>query len=133
MATKGPICTSEGGISRQVLTVLGMMNVVEGFTMNVIWPFLPFMVQAFGVASEDSVGMYVGILGTALCCENQCCRDPSLQGWVKEGNVSHGPNNFCRRQLLPGSNLQCHCLGHASRYTWQKADASSWYSWDLPG
>ena len=57
------VCTTEIGISRQVLTVLGMMNVVEGFTMNVIWPFLPFMVEAFGVATEDTVGLYVGILG----------------------------------------------------------------------
>lgn len=63
MAAVAPVCTTEGGISRQVLTVLGMMNVVEGFTMNVIWPFLPFMVEAFGVASEDTVGLYVGILG----------------------------------------------------------------------
>lgn len=62
-AAAAPICTTEVGISRQVLTVLGMMNVVEGFTMNVIWPFLPFMVEAFGVATEDTVGLYVGILG----------------------------------------------------------------------
>lgn len=67
MASGGPVCITEGGISRQVLTVLGMMNVVEGFTMNVIWPFLPFMVEAFGVASEDTVGLYVGILGRSLC------------------------------------------------------------------
>lgn len=63
MPAATPVCTTEVGISRQVLTVLGMMNVVEGFTMNVIWPFLPFMVEAFGVATEDTVGLYVGILG----------------------------------------------------------------------
>lgn len=62
-----PACTSEGGISRRVLTVLGMMNVVEGFTMNVIWPFLPFMVENFGVATEETVGLYVGILGMVHC------------------------------------------------------------------
>lgn len=63
MSTPAPVCTTEVGISRQVLTVLGMMNIVEGFTMNVIWPFLPFMVEGFGVATEDTVGLYVGILG----------------------------------------------------------------------
>ena len=63
MSTFAPVCTTEGGISRQVLTVLGMMNIVEGFTMNVMWPFLPFMVEAFGVATKDTVGLYVGILG----------------------------------------------------------------------
>lgn len=73
MPAAGQVCVTEGGISRQVLTVLGMMNIVEGFTMNVIWPFLPFMVEAFGVATEDTVGLYVGILGTAystLCLHN---------------------------------------------------------------
>ena len=73
MPAAGQVCVTEGGISRQVLTVLGMMNIVEGFTMNVIWPFLPFMVEAFGVATEDTVGLYVGILGTAystLCMHN---------------------------------------------------------------
>ena len=64
MPSVTPACTSAGGISRRVLTVLGMMNVVEGFTMNVIWPFLPFMVENFGVATEETVGLYVGILGT---------------------------------------------------------------------
>lgn len=63
MPSVTPACTTEGGISRRVLTVLGMMNVVEGFTMNVIWPFLPFMVENFGVATEETVGLYVGILG----------------------------------------------------------------------
>lgn len=63
MSAATPVCTTEVGISRQVLTVLGMMNVVEGFTMNVIWPFLPFMVEEFKVATEDTVGLYVGILG----------------------------------------------------------------------
>ena len=74
MPAAGQVCVTEGGISRQVLTVLGMMNIVEGFTMNVIWPFLPFMVEAFGVATEDTVGLYVGILGTAyftLCMHNK--------------------------------------------------------------
>ena len=46
-----------------------MMNIVEGFTMNVIWPFLPFMVEAFGVATEDTVGLYVGVLGTMPCLD----------------------------------------------------------------
>ncbi|DBA97084.1 TPA: hypothetical protein ACH3X1_014854 [Trebouxia sp. C0004] len=49
-----------------------MMNVVEGFTMNVIWPFLPFMVEAFGVASEDTVGLYVGILGASYYLAATC-------------------------------------------------------------
>jgi len=75
MASGGPVCITEGGISRQVLTVLGMMNVVEGFTMNVIWPFLPFMVEAFGIASEDTVGLYVGILGKLFVCTNPSQQD----------------------------------------------------------
>ena len=75
MASVGPVCITEGGISRQVLTVLGMMNVVEGFTMNVIWPFLPFMVEAFGVATEDTVGLYVGILGKLFARTNPSHQD----------------------------------------------------------
>ncbi|MCJ1305506.1 hypothetical protein MMC08_008320 [Hypocenomyce scalaris] len=70
MPAAGQVCVTEGGISRQVLTVLGMMNIVEGFTMNVIWPFLPFMVEAFGVATEDTVGLrptlLAGTLGTCV-------------------------------------------------------------------
>lgn len=69
MSASAPVCTTEVGISRQVLTVLGMMNIVEGFTMNVIWPFLPFMVEGFGVATEDTVGLYVGILGRSRSAE----------------------------------------------------------------
>jgi len=52
-----------------------MMNVVEGFTMNVIWPFLPFMVEAFGVATEDTVGLYVGILGKLFVRTNPLHQD----------------------------------------------------------
>ena len=70
MSAATPVCTTEVGISRQVLSVLGMMNVVEGFTMNVIWPFLPFMVEEFGVATEDTVGLYVGILGKKGDCQH---------------------------------------------------------------
>ncbi len=51
------------------------MNVVEGFTMNVIWPFLPFMVEAFGVATEDTVGLYVGILGKFFVRTNPSHQD----------------------------------------------------------
>lgn len=78
MSTPAPVCTTEVGISRQVLTVLGMMNIVEGFTMNVIWPFLPFMVESFGVATEETVGLYVGILGRHRSAkyptQGDCCR-----------------------------------------------------------
>ena len=91
MPSVTPACTSAGGISRRVLTVLGMMNVVEGFTMNVIWPFLPFMVENFGVATEETVGLYVGILGMihsaflepSQACRLPCCnRLPLSQGQV---------------------------------------------------
>ena len=77
MASAAPVCTTEGGISRQVLTVLGMMNIVEGFTMNVIWPFLPFMVEAFGVATEDTVGLYVGILGWSHEIKRKAAHQPT--------------------------------------------------------
>ena len=57
-----------------------MMNVVEGFTMNVIWPFLPFMVEAFGVATEDTVGLYVGILGKLFARTNPLHQDRMVLG-----------------------------------------------------
>lgn len=83
MSAATPVCTTEVGISRQVLTVLGMMNVVEGFTMNVIWPFLPFMVEEFGVATEDTVGLYVGILGK------------QKTGRLIARNIHHSPLRSC--------------------------------------
>lgn len=45
--------------------VLCMLNLNEAFQINLIWPFVPFMVDGFFPGS-DSVGLYVGILASSF-------------------------------------------------------------------
>jgi diphthamide biosynthesis protein 2 len=46
------------------LALLVLLNVVDAFHLNVVWPMLPFAVRDFGVAEVD-VGFYCGVIGAA--------------------------------------------------------------------
>ena len=45
---------------------LSLLNIVDAFGLNVVWPMLPFMVESYGVASsEKDLGAWVGFAGAA--------------------------------------------------------------------
>ena len=46
------------------LALLVLLNVVDAFHLNIVWPMLPFAVRDFGVAEVD-VGFYCGVIGAA--------------------------------------------------------------------
>ena len=46
------------------LALLVLLNVVDAFHLNIVWPMLPFAVRDFGVAEID-VGFYCGVIGAA--------------------------------------------------------------------
>lgn len=47
------------------LTLLVLLNVVDAFHLNVVWPMLAYMVSDVGRVPEERIGMYVGIIGAA--------------------------------------------------------------------
>ena len=47
------------------LALLVLLNVVDAFHLNVIWPMLPFLVRDVGRVPEARIGLYVGIIGAA--------------------------------------------------------------------
>lgn len=53
--------------TKQVI-VLSLMNLNESFTMNVLWPMLPFFVEDSGISGGDpkNNGYYVGILASSF-------------------------------------------------------------------
>jgi len=47
--------------------VLALLNIVDSFNLNVVWPMLPFMVEGYGVAKdEEDLGAWVGVAGAAV-------------------------------------------------------------------
>jgi diphthamide biosynthesis protein 2 len=47
--------------------VVALLNIVDAFNLNIVWPMLPFMVESFGVAkSEADLGAWVGAAGAAV-------------------------------------------------------------------
>lgn len=47
--------------------VLALLNIVDSFNLNVVWPMLPFMVEGYGVAKdEEDLGAWVGFAGAAV-------------------------------------------------------------------
>ena len=48
--------------------VVALLNVVDSFNLNIVWPLLPFMVDSYGVArTEEDLGAWVGAAGAAVC------------------------------------------------------------------
>ena len=47
--------------------VVALLNVVDSFNLNIVWPLLPFMVDSYGVArTEEDLGAWVGAAGAAV-------------------------------------------------------------------
>ena len=47
--------------------VLALLNIVDAFNLNVVWPMLPFMVESYHVARhEEDLGAWVGTAGAAV-------------------------------------------------------------------
>ena len=52
---------AEGQKSDWIFFVLALLNIVDAFNLNIVWPMLPFMVDSYGVAkSEEDLGAWVG-------------------------------------------------------------------------
>ena len=52
---------AEGEKSDWIFFVLALLNIVDAFNLNIVWPMLPFMVDSDGVAkSEEDLGAWVG-------------------------------------------------------------------------
>ena len=46
---------------------LALLNIVDSFNLNVVWPMLPFMVEEYGVARDPKdLGAWVGVAGAAV-------------------------------------------------------------------
>ena len=46
---------------------LALLNIVDSFNLNVVWPMLPFMVEGYGVARDPKdLGAWVGVAGAAV-------------------------------------------------------------------
>lgn len=47
--------------------VVALLNVVDSFNLNIVWPLLPFMVDSYGVSrTEEDLGAWVGAAGAAV-------------------------------------------------------------------
>ena len=47
--------------------ILALLNIVDSFNLNVVWPMLPFMVESFGVVKDEAdLGAWVGVAGAAV-------------------------------------------------------------------
>ena len=47
------------------LSLLVVLNVVDAFHLNVVWPMLPFLVASDARVEARDVGFYVGVCGAA--------------------------------------------------------------------
>ena len=47
--------------------ILALLNIVDSFNLNVVWPMLPFMVESFGVVKDEAdLAAWVGVAGMTL-------------------------------------------------------------------
>lgn len=47
--------------------VVALLNIVDSFNLNVVWPMLPFMVDSYGVAANPKdLAAWVGVAGAAV-------------------------------------------------------------------
>ena len=60
------------GLSTTAIWALALINLIDGFIANVIWPFVPFMVEDFSVCSPKDLGVYVGIIGGSFFLAQFC-------------------------------------------------------------
>ena len=58
---------AEGDKPVWIFFVLALLNIVDAFNLNIVWPMLPFMVDSYGVAkTEEDLGAWVGTAGAAI-------------------------------------------------------------------
>eukprot|EP01095_Lingulamoeba_sp_RSL-Kostka_P007536 TRINITY_DN2412_c0_g1_i1.p1 TRINITY_DN2412_c0_g1~~TRINITY_DN2412_c0_g1_i1.p1 ORF type:complete len:644 (+),score=147.35 TRINITY_DN2412_c0_g1_i1:28-1959(+) len=64
----GNIPPDETPLPKLQMTCVVCVQLCEAFSMNILFPFVFFMVKDFDIAKEDSqIGFYVGILGGSFC------------------------------------------------------------------
>ena len=46
-----------------MVLLIGSINLNEAMQMNILWPFVPYMIRDFQIGSDNDIGFYGGLLG----------------------------------------------------------------------